>query len=163
GNGESKGDEHQPVGPERFAFVPLPSLEKRSSGGPANHVGNIRRALLFIPAGGHQAEIDWARRSLAGCELIGEHTDPQVQALISPIRETDRRVTRYTKHAATWATVTPVILPGYDDPRHLRRRLKKGVSADEQKRLLQKLSDRTDALIRKAVIWLAAIVSAEGV
>ncbi|MCH8243749.1 MAG: type I-U CRISPR-associated protein Cas5/Cas6 [Planctomycetes bacterium] len=151
GHGEKTRQEtHQPVGPERFAYIPLPSLEPRRKNSPANHVGAIRRALLFVPASGHQSEINWGRRALSGCELTDEQSH-SAQAIISLIRDSDKMVTRYTKPSAVWATVTPVILPGYDDPRHLRRRLKKGVSADEQKRLLQKLSDRTDSLIRKAI------------
>jgi CRISPR-associated protein Csb2 len=46
---------------------------------------------------------------------------------------------------------TPVVLPGYDDPAHYRRRLKRGVVPEEQKRLLDKLCSHTDALLRKAI------------
>ena len=150
GHGEkSRQDAHQPVGPERFAYIPLPSLI--SKGGDANIVADIRRALIFVPAGGHEAEINWARRALSGCELIDEKSR-SAQAIISLIRDSDRMVTRYTQPSSVWATVTPVILPGYDDPKHYRRRIKKGVSAAEQRRLLERLSDRIDNLFRKAMI-----------
>lgn len=43
-----------------------------------------------------------------------------------------------------------MILPGHDDPKHLRRKLKQGVDADTQKRYLQQLDERMDGLIRKA-------------
>jgi CRISPR-associated protein Csb2 len=60
--------------------------------------------------------------------------------------------------ATTWATVTPVILPGYDDRRGYRKRLfpKSGsdgppLAAQEQKELLDKLDGRIDYLLRKAI------------
>jgi CRISPR-associated protein Csb2 len=150
GHGEkSRQETHRPVGPERFAYIPLPSLV--SKGAAANIVADIRRALIFVPAGGHESKINWVRRALSGCELTDEQSH-SAQATISPIRDSDKMVTRYTKQSAVWATVTPVILPGYDDPKHYRRRIKKGVSAAEQRRLLERLSDRIDNLLRKAII-----------
>jgi CRISPR-associated protein Csb2 len=44
-----------------------------------------------------------------------------------------------------------VVLPGYDDPSHYRRRLKNNFDANNQKLWLNKLHDRIDALIRKAI------------
>ena len=44
-----------------------------------------------------------------------------------------------------------MVLPGYDDPNHYRRRLKKGAGSDGQKRLLQSLDARIEALLRKAI------------
>jgi len=65
---------------------------------------------------------------------------------------------RYIDRSSTWATVTPVILPGYDDPRKLRRRLfaskQQGPGQrDElgQKQMLEKLDSRIDFLLRKAI------------
>jgi CRISPR-associated protein Csb2 len=67
-------------------------------------------------------------------------------------------VRRYLGPASTWATVTPVILPGHDDPAKLRRRLYRtregsGPALDEreQKALLAKLDKRIDYLLRKAI------------
>jgi len=152
GHGEtSRQETHRPVGPDRFAYIPLPSLEPRRKNNPANHVGAIRRVLIFVPAGAYESEINWVRRALSGCELTDEQSH-SAQAIISAIRDSDKMVTRYTRQSAVWATVTPVILPGYDDPKHYRRRIKKGVSATEQRRLLERLSDRIDNLLRKAII-----------
>ena len=47
--------------------------------------------------------------------------------------------------------MTPVVLPGYDDPRHYRRRLQHGVGENEQKRLLNRLNERIEGLIRKSI------------
>jgi CRISPR-associated protein Csb2 len=122
-------------------------------------------------------EMDWAGRAMSGMDLIPDHAadcvnDPdhpglqpckveweptqsqenrQAIATLSRLPATDRMIQRYVRPASVWATVTPIILPGYDDPRHYRRRLKNGVGTDEQRRLLASLSQRIDALIRKAI------------
>ena len=117
GHGEDRNDhQHQPVGRERFAYVPLPSLEPRSRNGKADHVGMIRRVLLYVPAGGHDAEVESLRRLLSGTDLIRKQ-GKTTEALISAIPATDNVVRRYTPRsgACTWSTVTPVILPGRDD------------------------------------------------
>src|SRR5262249_43741239 len=49
-----------------------------------------------------------------------------------------------------WSTVTPVILPGYDDQDGLRAKLKARVTAEEQKNLRSRLDARSRALICKA-------------
>lgn len=117
GHGESRQeDSHIPVGRERIAYVPLPSLEWRGQQASALHVGMIRRALLYIPAGGFDAETNALRRLLSGMELISI-THQQTEALISALPATDKMVTRYVplNGACTWSTVTPIILPGRDD------------------------------------------------
>jgi len=99
-----------------------------------------------------QDEIAWARRMLSGQELIDEATKTSV-ALLSVIPTNETVVRCYTEPATTWATVTPVVLPGYDDPEHLRRRLKDGnVSSEQQGRILERLSNRIEGLLRKAIV-----------
>jgi CRISPR-associated protein Csb2 len=138
GHAEPKGVEpHQPVGRDRFAYVPLPSIERRSRDLPAQHVGMIRRAMIYAPAGGRQGEIDTLRRMLAGCELSDAHQQPQ--ALITMLPHSDAILRRYLpqKSAYTWSTVTPVILPGHDDRKDqktdalLRKALRQAGYADE--------------------------------
>lgn len=114
GHGESLGEStHSPVGADRFAYLPLPSLESR---GPdkSRVVGGIRRALLatFTEAGA--AEIAWTRRMLPGRDLIDEHTS-EVKALLALMPTSDRTIQSYVKPCSQWATVTPLILPGHDD------------------------------------------------
>ena len=149
GHGEAPGDAHVTVGAHRFAYLPLPTIEFLGEG-KASVAGNIRRALLTTLAGSYENEIAWSRRAMSGQMLIDEDTHQPV-AELSAIPVTDRIVQMYIKPSSTWATVTPVVLPGYDDPAHYRRRLKHGVEADEQKNLLDKLHSRVDALLRKAV------------
>lgn len=150
GHGDSKdAAEHIAVGPRRFAYLPLPSIEGRG-GGKARVVASVRRVMLSSFAEDCDAEIAWARRALSGHELVDEDKQQPV-ALLSLIPENEKVVRHYTQPAASWATVTPVVLPGYDDPAHYRRRLKRGTSADEQKQLLDRLDERVDGLLRKAI------------
>lgn len=150
GHGESEGaDGHVAVGPRRFAYLPLPSIEARGKGN-GRVVGSIRRIALSSFADDFADRIIWARQTLSGQELTDEDSKESV-ALLSLIPATEKVVRHYTQSAACWATVTPVVLPGYDDPDHYRRRLKNNVAADEQKKLLGRLGDRIDGLLRKAI------------
>jgi CRISPR-associated protein Csb2 len=149
GHGEAKGTAHVTVGAQRFAYLPLPSIEFRGQG-KARVVGSIRRVLLTTLTDGYENEIAWSRRAMSGQVLIDEDINKPA-AELSTIPANDEIVKIYVQSSSTWATVTPVILPGYDDPAHYRRRLKHGVEADEQKNLLDKLHNRIEALLRKAI------------
>jgi CRISPR-associated protein Csb2 len=88
---------------------------------------------------------------LAGQELIQEETG-EIAALLGPLARQDKVLGHYLGSASDWASVSPVVLPGYDDPAHYRRRLAKGkVSAKDQRRLLDTLHRRTEKLLRKAI------------
>lgn len=150
GHGEAIQGNHIPVGPRRFAYLPLPSIEGRGEG-KARVVGSVRRLMLTTFSDDCEDYIAWAQRALAGRELIDEDSG-QSAALLSLLPGNEKMVRCYVEPADTWATVTPVVLPGYDDPAHYRRRLKKGVSAEEQKRLLEHLNDRVDRLLRNAIV-----------
>lgn len=150
GHGEPKNENHVPVGSRRFAYLPLPSIEGRGEG-KARVVGSVRRLMLTVFFDDCQNEITWARRALSGRDLIDENSG-QSAALLSLLPGNEKMVRCYVESADTWATVTPVVLPGYDDPSHYRRRLKKGVAAEEQKRLLERLNDRVDGLLRNAIV-----------
>ncbi len=150
GHGESKDDtKHIPVGPQRFAYLPLPSIESRGAGN-TRVVGDVRRVILSSFANDCEKEISWARRSISGQELI-QKDEKQPVALLSLIPGNDRVVQYYTRRSSTWATVTPVVLPGYDDNDHCRQRLKHVTNAEEQKKLLYRLDNRIEGLIRKAI------------
>jgi CRISPR-associated protein Csb2 len=149
GHGEAKGESHRPVNGPRFAYIPLPSIEHLGDG-QAEVVGAVRRALVMIFGNDQQREIDWARRALSGVDLVAKD-DHQAKAILSLIPNSDRMVKRYTRRAATWSTITPIVLPGYDDPNHYRRRLKKQLGSEEQHRLLARLDNRIELLLRKAI------------
>ncbi|MFO0808628.1 MAG: type I-U CRISPR-associated protein Csb2 [Gemmataceae bacterium] len=103
------------TGGPRFLYVPLPSIERRGPKGERRpeHVSSVRRVLVVAPPGG-ATEIGWARRTLSGQELIDEQTK-QPAAVLSLIPTTDPHIQSYVGVASVWSTVTPVILPGYDD------------------------------------------------
>jgi len=151
GHGEAaSAPRHLPPGTRRFAYLPLPSIEARGEH-RAPVAGSVRRVMLFCFDGGCDPEIRWARTALAGQQLLSLDTAQPV-ALLSLIPATEMMVRRYTQPAVEWATVTPVVLPGYDDPRHYRRQIERGLDAARQKELLARLDDRIDALLRKAIL-----------
>jgi CRISPR-associated protein Csb2 len=156
GHAEAEGDTHIPVDGPRFAFVPVPSIEARGKN-RSEVVGSIRRVLVMGVQGHARENLIALAQSLSGHELIEERSGNRV-ALLSRIPDSDSMVRRYTQRAVTWATVTPVILPGYDDPRKYRRRLastldakQPGLDSIQQKQLLAKLDQRIDFLLRKAI------------
>jgi CRISPR-associated protein Csb2 len=149
--GHGSGKNQQAVGDEgarRFAYVPLPTIR------PQRVVGLINRVLIVEPLGGTGADAAWARRLLSGRELIDEKKKLPV-AVLSLAPATDWVVRQYTRDkdgSAVWSTVTPVVLPGYDDPDHLRRRLKDVTTSKAKRRLHERLDARIDALLRKAIV-----------
>ena len=130
----------------RFMYLPLPSIERRGELG--EHVGDIRRVLVTAPPGCEE-QIEWIRRRLPGEELT--FGDSNFGMLIPLVEKADWVLGRYVGQSNSWSTVTPVVLPGYDDPGHLRRRLRENRDADLQHRLLDQLHQRTDGLLRKAL------------
>lgn len=150
GHGESKGEAHQPVGSARLSYIPLPSLQIRSRNGRADHVSAIRRVLISTTSTEHAARLESLRRIISGVELIDEEKNSQ--ALLATLTHSDKMVQRYCRPnpAATWATVTPVILPGFD--RRKRDGLHKtSADATARKNQLNHLHARTEALLRKAI------------
>jgi CRISPR-associated protein Csb2 len=139
-----------PAGEERFAYLPLPSVEVRGEAG-LRRIGGVRRLILTSFAGTCCGEFDWARRNLPGRELYPEGSAAPA-AMLSLLPESDSMVQQYVRAASEWATVTPVVLPGFDDPAHWRKRLQKGVDAVEQRALLERLDRRIDELLRKAIV-----------
>lgn len=152
GHAETPGAKHQPAEGARIAFLPLPSIEMRE--GKERVVGSIRRVL--VTARGSLAPQEFRRftQRLDGQELTDEKTQ-DTAALIFRHGENDGAIRPYLQKSATWATVTPVILPGYDDPRKLRQRLQAGntarLTAAEKTDLLVKLDKRIEFLLRKAI------------
>lgn len=94
--------------PDRFSYVPLPTINHA-----LGRVESIRRVLITAPP--HcQAEINWARRALAGQALVDNQTQAET-ALLVPLHPSDGVLQQYVKSSEEWTTVTPVILGGYDD------------------------------------------------
>lgn len=152
GHGEPRTEsEHLSVGNNRFAYLPLPSIEQRGSG--KVHVGAIRRVIYCALADQHETEIAWARKNLAGMGLeLEENGRKNTVALLAPIPPQDNVVRQYIAPSSRWTSVTPVVLPGYDDQGKYRQRLKNCTDAAEQKRLLNRLENRIEELLRKSIV-----------
>ncbi len=146
--GHSERGVSTPVGIERFAYLPLPSIESR--GGGKQTVGSIRRVAITSFAEDVSAEVAWARRGISGRDLFDEDTGEAVASLVL-LQNADAATQRYFVPASTWTSVTPVVLPGYDDPDHLRQKASRSTTPDQRKRYLERLSGRIDHLIRKAL------------
>jgi CRISPR-associated protein Csb2 len=149
GHAEARDKPHEPPGAQRFAYLPLPSIEPRGQRGQV--VGRIRRVMLTTFASATGAELAWAMRALTAQELLDERTGRAV-ALLSVLGKDDNVVRHYTRRSSTWITVTPMVLPGFDDPDHLRRKAHANdLTAGQKRRLYERLADRTDGLVRKAI------------
>jgi CRISPR-associated protein Csb2 len=107
--------------------------------------------MLSSPAPDFREPILWARHAMPGRDLLSLGGTGEVIATLSA-PQSDSVVGRFVDPATSWATVTPLVLPGYDDPDHYRRRLEDGVDAAQQKDLLSRLDNRIDGLIRKAIV-----------
>jgi len=134
----------------RLAILPLPSIEFRGDA-RGEVAGAIRRVLVTSFSAGMGEVIQWAGKALSGDDLIDEGTG-EVVASLSQIPKDDQVLGRYLGYSSSWTTVTPVVLPGFDDPGHLRRKMDRGVTAEEQKRMLLQLDNRVDGLLRKAIV-----------
>ena len=159
GHGETANDgcSRQPVSGPRLAILPLPTIEPRGQG-QSKVLGSIRRVLLTIMRGDEKAsaKLDEVQRLLSGRVLRPNSNDRRTpSAVLSPIHK-DKVVQEYLHPAESWATVTPVVLPGFDDPGGLRRRLRppqvENLSAKEKKEILCKLEKRIEHLLRKAIL-----------
>jgi CRISPR-associated protein Csb2 len=139
--GHGDGDE------ARLLLVPVPSIEPRGDG--AETVGAVRRVMVFSTRNGSN-DTAWAARVLGGMDLIDEKTG-EVQAVLAATSRNDRVLKRYVSESSTWATVTPMVLPGHDDPGGLREKLRKATRGEDQKSLIERMMKRRDALVRKAL------------
>ncbi|HMQ15225.1 MAG TPA: type I-U CRISPR-associated protein Csb2 [Phycisphaerae bacterium] len=104
----------------RFSYLPLPTIDPRGS------VGMIRRVLIAEPLpqlGGDGRPASWAAHRLVGLALRDEQTGRDT-ALLEQLADGDAVLARYAANdnpALEWVSVTPVILPGYDDARPAKR------------------------------------------
>lgn len=97
----------------RFGYLPLPTIALYGQSHISRHVTSIRRVLV-VGTPGMDEPVRWVRQALAGSQLIREENHA-VAAVLSRVPSADWVVQQYVRSAATWTTVTPVILPGYDD------------------------------------------------
>ena len=108
----------------QLSYIPLPSIGHRH----ADHA--VRRVMVVAPVGDH----DWLEhlaQRLAGCRLKPEQDHPfgdKGPPILVRVPH-DNVSDCYTQPAASWASVTPAILPGHDDrkPRKTRKLINKAL------------------------------------
>lgn len=150
GHGETRGETHTPVDGPRLVFMPLPSVEWQGDM-KGRTLGPIRRVLVTVKGTVPAFEFSAIIRALEGSELVDESTHQPV-AFLRRERTPFPAVQNYFSEASEWASVTPVILPGYDDPRRDRAKLRKeGLTVAEKEAIIRRLDARTDTLLRKAL------------
>ncbi|MDW7967260.1 MAG: type I-U CRISPR-associated protein Csb2, partial [Thermoanaerobaculum sp.] len=93
--------------PPRFSYLPLPSI------GHPHADGLVRRALIAEPFGGDGSMARWAQDALHNSPLQDEHGNRL--GWLRALETSDGVLARYLGPATHWVTVTPVILPGFDD------------------------------------------------
>jgi CRISPR-associated protein Csb2 len=96
----------------RFSYLPLPSIERRGQGTLV--LGSIRRVLVAEFGEAGQSYLHWARQMLPGQFLTDDKTGDR-QVMLTPLTGGDWVLQQYTDNADTWATVTPIVLPGSDE------------------------------------------------
>ena len=90
----------------RFQYLPLPTINSA-----LGRVESIRRVLVAAPPG-CERQIDWVRQRLGGRPL---EWDGRVVGLLNTLPDGDWVRRQYTRPGRDWSTVTPVLLPGFDD------------------------------------------------
>jgi CRISPR-associated protein Csb2 len=128
----------------RLMYLPLPTITPLK-------VDSIRRVLIAAPPG---EDLTRLRQLLNGRELIPEGTSDPV-AMLAVSSPSDPTVTPYLRTSRVWSTVTPVVLPGFDDPDGVRRRLQSRdttnpMHAEEKSRQLASLNRRVCGLLLRA-------------
>jgi CRISPR-associated protein Csb2 len=104
-------DQEHPTGP-RFSYVPLATIEHR--GGRDLMVGGIRRVLIAELIESGESHLSRLRQMLPGQFLIDDKTQDR-KAMLAPLTAEDWVLRQYIESSETWATVTPLVLPGSDE------------------------------------------------
>ncbi len=144
--GHGDGPRTQARGDRRFAYLPLPSVSRRG-------VGDVRRVLVAEPPGGPGHDARWLARALAGADLVRDGTPVGLLSVTPPADPVVRRYVPAPPGAATWCTVTPVVLPGHDEagPGVVAWRRQWAKSAADRRAVAERAAGRTERLLRRAV------------
>ena len=137
----------------RLVFIPLPSIEWRGED-RGSTVGAIRRVLVTVSGNCNTFEFPRIVRALEGQELTDDKSKQPV-AFLRRQSDNDNAINGYFAESAVWTTVSPVVVPGHDDPRKLRRRLSDAatpLSIVEKAQIVRKLDTRIERLLRKAFV-----------
>jgi CRISPR-associated protein Csb2 len=142
--GHTKVDPALKIGPTppRFSYLPLPSIGDRHADGV------IRRVLIAEPLGGDGSHANWAQIRLHNATLVDQ--DQCERAVMVQPDRADGVLTSYVGTGRSWSTVTPVVLPGYDDGKHTKAE-RLFLAALRQAGL--PLETVEDVTLRKAPFW----------
>lgn len=137
----------------RFSYLPLPTI------GHPHADGMIRRLLITEPFGGDSSCAGWAQHRLHNAILRDEDGNER-GILLDPWRAgSSEMIRRYVGESRAWCSVTPVILPGYDDIKASGRHDKEQLTKAE--RLLFKCLTHAgipaesvaEVVMRRAPLW----------
>lgn len=130
--------------PHRFSYLPLPTI------GHQHADGMIRRLLIAEPYGGDGLHAQWAQKRLNNQVLRDKNGNERGFLLYLWRKSSQDMVGRYTSESRNWSSVTPVILPGFDD----------GKLAKAEKLFLKAIRQAefpidavTELTMRKAPFW----------
>ncbi len=133
--------------PPRFSYLPLPTI------GHEHADGMIRRVAIAEPYGGDGSHAGWARQRLCNQTLQDEDGNERGVLLDLWRNSSKAMLERYVGEGKIWSSVTPVILPGFDDGKQLKSE-KLLLQAIEQSGL--EVGMVTDLAIRKAPFWVGS-------
>jgi CRISPR-associated protein Csb2 len=94
----------------RFSYLPLPTTRQ------AHADGMIRRVLIAEPFGGDGTHARWVAERLRYRSLIDDAGHER--ALLYSIEAADTVLHSYVQPSKIWSSITPVILPGFDDGKY---------------------------------------------
>jgi CRISPR-associated protein Csb2 len=134
--------------PPRFSYLPLPTIGHR-------HVdGMIRRVLITEPFGGDGSHARWVQDRLRNASLK-DNEGKERAVLVGVWRASSRGVIdRYVSESTEWASVTPVVLPGFDD-RDYDKAVKLCLQSLHQAEI--PVESVKALLLRKAPFWPGAL------
>ncbi len=105
--GHVQKDPYDGKQPPRFSYLPVPSI------GHEHADGRIRRLIIAEPYGGNGRYAGWARQTLTNATL--KDINGKSQARLEPLPSLDSVIRHYIHPSKTFHSITPVILPGFDD------------------------------------------------
>ena len=135
----------------RFSYIVLPTI------GHPNADGMIRRVMIAEPHGGDGTHAAWAASRLRG-QVLKDNAG-YAAAVLRTCDAQEKVVRRYMGPSRNWASVTPVVLPGYDDFKAIKP--DRAAHATKAERLFLKAVEQaglpiqavTDVALRKAPVW----------
>lgn len=90
----------------RFSYLPIPTL--------GHDDGLIRRVVIAETPGGDGRSARWAAQRLGGLPLCDQETG-EVLAMLKNVPPKDATFKAFLASSNCWQSITPVILPGFDD------------------------------------------------